>query len=103
MGGFTRRSPPSDDVPLWQKVIESLEGVQPPFFNFVNLKTGRKGFGSGRIILRSKSDKSRNSRARLMKTGYEMATLPVWDKRCYGIYPRDRFPSGSWPRVDPDY
>lgn len=22
-----------------------------------------------------------------METGYEMATLPVWDKRRYGIYP----------------
>lgn len=39
LGGFTRRSPPSDDVPLWQKVVESLEGVQLPFFNFVRLKT----------------------------------------------------------------
>jgi hypothetical protein len=41
LGGFTRRSPPSDDVPLWQKVVESLEGVQLPLFFlfFDNLDT----------------------------------------------------------------
>lgn len=45
LGGFTRRSPPSDDVPLWQKVVESLEGVQLPFLVFFknNQKNERKG------------------------------------------------------------